>query len=114
MYETSVAIIGVGIVFFLGIIATHMDQEHALLKMFFLIMGLWFGVGLLNIAQLMVVENGGSAGVLSSVIALYWALMMMSVFTTFYFVLYYVKLWIETIKEHKSKKRLTLDNDRKR
>lgn len=110
MYETSVAVIGVGIIFFLGIIATHIDIEHSLLKMFFLIMGLWFGVGLLNMAQLIVTDNGGSAGVVTTVVALYWTLMVMSVFTTFYFVLYYVKLWVESIKEHKTNKRMKIDH----
>lgn len=109
MYETSVGVVVVGIIFFLGIVATHIDKEHALLKMFFLIMGLWFGVGALNIAQLIVVDNGGASGVVTTIISLYYSLMVMSIFTTFYFVLYYVKLWIETIKINKNNERLKLD-----
>lgn len=106
MYETSVAVIGVGVLFFLGIIATHIDKEHALLKMFFLIMGLWFGVGLLNLGMHIITDNAGATEAFDTIRTLYWALVVMSMFTTFYFVLYYIKLFLEDIKQSKKKVRL--------
>lgn len=105
-YENAVSVIGVGILFFLGILATQVDRKHSLLKMFFLIMGLWFGVGLLNAAQLMVVANGGSSGVVTTIITLYWSLMVMSSFTTFYMVFYYVKEFVETLRVDRRKRRI--------
>lgn len=105
-YENAISVIGVGILFFLGILATQVDRKHSLLKMFFLIMGLWFGVGLLNAAQLMIVDNSGSSGVITTFITLYWSLMVMSSFTTFYMVFYYVKEFLETVKQDKRKRRI--------
>lgn len=105
-YENSVAVIGVGILFFLGILATQVDKKHSLLKMFYLIMGLWFCVGLLNVAQLVVTANGGSSGVYTTLVALYWSMMTISFFTTFYMVFYYVKEFVETLRKNKLEARL--------
>lgn len=108
-YEVAAGVIGVGILFFIGMIASFIDQDdHSLLKMFLLLFGLWYAVGLLNLSMQIITDNSGATAVFNTVRTLYWSMVVVSFFTTMYFVLYYIKIFIETIQQKKEDKRFKL------
>jgi len=88
-----VAIILIGIFYLLMKIAVNIDEErHAVMKLLFILVSIWFAVGSLGLAKFVAVTNSGifDTGALNVIDGLYLALITVSIVLTLYFVIYYV------------------------
>lgn len=89
-----IAILFVGVIYLLMKIAVNLNEEnHAVMKLFFILSSLWVGLGGLALAKAVAVTNSGlfEGGALSIIDGVYHAYMIVCIVVTFYFAIYY--LW---------------------
>ena len=96
--ETSggfiIAILFMGVIYLLMKIAVNLNEEnHAVMKLFFILSSLWVGLGGLALAKTVAVTNSGifEYGSLGIIDGVYHAYMIVCIVVTFYFAIYY--LW---------------------
>lgn len=91
--ETAVAIIFVSIIYLFMKIGVNLDEEkHAALKLLFILITIWLGVGGLGLAKNLAITDTltFSDGSLNILDGLYNATMIIAVVVSMYFVIYYI------------------------
>jgi len=105
-YESAIAIIGVGGLFGLLILAVNTDGEiHPGPKLFYILMSLWYIVGLIALSQQIALGDTAPTAVNNIITSLYRAMIVTAILMTFYYVIYFIKSLMEWITGIWSNKR---------
>lgn len=98
-WEAGVMMTGVGILWYLGILLVNTDDDHAAIRLFYLLISVWFMVALVNVGIQMAIANSASSIVEHSIGILYNIVVWVARIVTGYFVFYYVWYVINLIKQ---------------
>lgn len=102
----ALAIINVGVLWFLSLLAVHTDEEeHAPLKLFFILGSVWLAVSTLNLASRIAVEGSLASSIINSVNTNFWLIVVIASVTSFWFVVYYIQSVVTTINRLVHKRR---------
>jgi len=97
MSEVGVAIINVGVLWFLALLSVHTDDEnHAPLKLFFILGSVWMAVNTMSLAGSLAVEGSLGTTIINAIDRNFWLVVVMAIITSMYFSIYYVKEVFET------------------
>ncbi len=89
-YETAIMVGGVGVLWYFAMLMINLDEEHNILRLFYLLVSVWFAVGLVNLANTFALDNGASAAVTGTLDALWLVTLVISIVVSGYFVIYYM------------------------
>jgi hypothetical protein len=106
-WEAGVMMAGVGILWFLGILLVNTDDEHAFIKLFYLLIGVWLCVPIINLGLQFAIADGASAAIQHSISIIYMVVLWIARIVTIYFVLYYLWFVFNLIKEKVEKSRIS-------
>ena len=105
-WEAGVMMGGVGILWFLGILLVNTDDDHAAIKLFYLLISIWLCVAIMNLAIVFAVENGASATVEHAISIIYGIIIWIARIVSAYFLFYYLWYVLNLVKEKMEKSRL--------
>lgn len=88
-WEAGVMMMGVGILWYLAILLINTDKEHFAIKLFYLLISMWFMVALVNLGLQIAIENSATSTVEHSISILYSIVVWIARIVTTYFVFYY-------------------------
>lgn len=95
-YEAGVMMMGVGILWFLGILLVNTDDDHAAIKLFYLLISVWFMVVLVNLGLQMAIANTATDEVINGISIMYnvvaWIARIVSTYFLFYYLWYVMNL----------------------
>lgn len=97
-WEAGVMMMGVGILWYLGILLVNTDDDHAAIKLFYLLISVWFMVALVNLGIQMAISNSADAAVENAINILYMLVVWIARIVSAYFLFYYLWYVINLIK----------------
>lgn len=105
-YEAGVMMGGVGVLWFLGILLVNTDDDHAAIKLFYLLISVWLMVAIINMGLQMAIANSAVDAVKHSIEIVFSIVVWIARIVSAYFLFYYLWYVINLIKDNMDKQQV--------
>lgn len=96
---------GVGILWYFALILVNLDNEHAAIKLFLLLISMWYTVALVNLGLQFAIDGSASDTIVNSISVLYEIVVWIARIVSTYYILYYLYYVFNMVRGEFSKGR---------